>query len=74
MTRPTLKRGSRGPAVKELQALLKAGGYYQTYNLDGIFGRGTEASVVDLQEETARLVVDGIVGPQTWGALSGLRD
>ena len=72
MTRPTLKRGSRGPAVKELQALLKAAGYYQTYNLDGIFGRGTEASVVDLQEETARLVVDGIVGPQTWGALSGL--
>lgn len=72
MSRPVLKKGSRGAEVKELQALLKAAGYYQAYNLDGIFGSGTESSVLELQEETARLVVDGIVGAQTWGALSGL--
>ena len=72
MSRPLLRRGDRGTAVRDLQTLLKAAGYYQTYNLDGIFGRGTEASVIDLQEETARLVVDGIVGPNTWGALDGI--
>lgn len=72
VTRPVLRRGSRGPAVRELQTLLKAAGYYQTYNLDGLYGPGTENSVRDLQEETARLVVDAICGPQTWGALDGI--
>ena len=70
--RPLLKRGSRGEPVRELQTLLKASGYYQTYNLDGVYGPGTEASVLDFQEETRRLKVDGIVGPATWGALDGV--
>lgn len=72
MSRPLLRRGDRGAAVRDLQTLLKAAGYYQTYNLDGIFGRGTEASLVEFQSETARLAVDGLCGPESWGALDGV--
>ena len=70
--RPLLKRGDRGPAVRELQTLLKAAGYYQDGNLDQILGPKTEAAVIDFQQDTARLVVDGLCGPNTWGALDGV--
>lgn len=62
--RPVLRRGSSGPAVRELQTLL--GGLA----VDGQFGPLTEAAVRNFQS-TNRLVVDGIVGPITWGALLG---
>ena len=69
--RPTLRKGSRGSVVRTLQTMLKALGYYQAYAIDGAFGSGTENAVEEFQEDTARLTIDGIVGPNTWGALDG---
>lgn len=60
----TLKRGSRGNEVKEVQSLL--GGL----TVDGIFGKKTEAAVRAFQAANG-LKVDGIVGKQTWAALLG---
>lgn len=56
-----LKVGSRGKEVKELQEFLNIGA-------DGIFGKGTEASVKKWQSENS-LIADGIVGPATWDAM-----
>jgi hypothetical protein len=56
-----LKVGSRGKEVKELQEFLNIGA-------DGIFGKGTEASVKKWQSENG-LTADGIVGPATWDAM-----
>jgi peptidoglycan hydrolase-like protein with peptidoglycan-binding domain len=36
--------------------------------IDGDFGPGTEVAVTRFQSENG-LAADGIVGPQTWGAL-----
>lgn len=59
--RPTVRRGMRGPAVKQLQELLGLGA-------DGIFGANTEAKVRAWQR-THDLVADGIVGPRSWDML-----
>ena len=63
---PTIKRGSRGDAVKELQTLLRKDG--SNIAVDGIFGLGTLSAVRAFQKRH-NLVIDGIVGPKTWGAL-----
>ena len=60
----TLKRGSKGADVLQLQNLL--GGLEP----DGIFGKKTEAAVRAFQAAHG-LKVDGIVGKQTWAALLG---
>jgi peptidoglycan hydrolase-like protein with peptidoglycan-binding domain len=65
---PTLKRGSQGQAVKTLQNVLLQTGDYQG-SVDGIFGGVTETAVRKFQMG-AGLVSDGIVGSQTWYALS----
>jgi peptidoglycan hydrolase-like protein with peptidoglycan-binding domain len=62
----TVKRGSRGPGVRAVQARLAARGWKVT--ADGDFGPATEAVVRAFQKEK-HLGVDGIVGPQTWAAL-----
>lgn len=62
--RPILSRGSRGPAVMELQRRLRIG-------VDGIFGPATEIAVRSIQEGMG-LGVDGVVGPNTWAALEGI--
>lgn len=61
-SRPVLRRGSTGAAVRELQQL--SGGL----NVDGIFGPLTEARVREFQRAQG-ITVDGIVGPITWGRL-----
>lgn len=65
-TRPTLRRGARGDAVKDLQRLLNARG--RSLAVDGDFGARTENSVRVFQEVSG-LAVDGVVGRKTWGAL-----
>lgn len=66
---PTLKIGSRGQAVRELQELLnrRVSSDYRL-NVDGVFGSKTEA-VVKICQYLYFLVEDGIVGPKTWKAL-----
>lgn len=61
-----VKRGSRGPAVKAVQARLKARGW--RVSVDSVFGPDTEAIVKAFQREK-RLSSDGVVGPLTWRAL-----
>ena len=56
-----LKVGSNGLLVKELQRALGIGA-------DGIFGKGTEASVKQFQKDN-NLTVDGLVGSRTWEAI-----
>lgn len=61
MVMETIKLGSRGESVKELQRRLNLA-------VDGIFGKLTDEAVKDFQ--TARnLKADGIVGEKTWAAL-----
>jgi peptidoglycan hydrolase-like protein with peptidoglycan-binding domain len=59
--------GSRGTDVTELQKLLNKNGY--TLSEDGIFGNLTKNAVMDYQKKKG-LAVDGIVGVNTWGALT----
>lgn len=64
---PTLRRGSQGDEVAELQALLNAKQGYDL-EIDGNFGKATEVAVRDFQAKHG-LTADGIVGPKTWAAL-----
>jgi len=64
---PTLRVGSRGPAVVRLQTLLNTNGF-NVGTVDGIFGSRTLAAVQAFQASRG-LTVDGIVGVRTWTAL-----
>jgi peptidoglycan hydrolase-like protein with peptidoglycan-binding domain len=66
---PTLRRGSRGSPVADLQRRLGAAGF-SAGAADGIFGSNTDAAVRAFQRSRG-LGVDGIVGSRTWGALLG---
>jgi hypothetical protein len=69
--RPTIRRGSKGDAVREVQQILNA--WYPglaRLTVDGDFGAKTEARVKYMQQR-AGLAVDGIVGPNTWRRLLG---
>ena len=59
----TLKSGSKGTAVKELQERLKELGYY-SYGCDGDFGERTVTAVKAFQKKNG-LIADGIVGATT---------
>ncbi|HAR05715.1 MAG TPA: peptidoglycan-binding protein [Pseudomonas sp.] len=60
--------GSRGLAVRNLQAALKLAGFAVT--VDGDFGEQTERAVAAFQRR-AGLVDDGVAGPKTLAALHG---
>jgi peptidoglycan hydrolase-like protein with peptidoglycan-binding domain len=64
----TLAMGSSGDDVRALQHLLRHFYIYNTVIVDGSFGPATDTAVRDFQA-TAGLVVDGIVGRNTWKAL-----
>jgi hypothetical protein len=57
----------QGPAVEELQRRLSEQGY-DVGEIDGIFGKRTDAAVRAFQQ-SREMMVDGIVGPATWSAL-----
>jgi peptidoglycan hydrolase-like protein with peptidoglycan-binding domain len=59
--RPTLRRGSAGPFVQQVQLKLKM-------DADGLFGAATEAAIRNFQRGK-QAVPDGIVGPKTWQLL-----
>lgn len=65
--KPTLKNGSRGDAVKELQTILNKKGY-SCGTADGVFGSKTVKAVKAFQKDN-KLTADGIVGKNTWAKL-----
>ena len=67
--RPTIRRGSEGEAVKELQQDLMLLNYdIGASGADGIYGRKTEAAVKAFQNNNG-LTADGITGEKTWNAI-----
>lgn len=64
---PTLKNGSKGAVVKEMQKGLDDI-YGYTLEADGDFGSKTAAAVKKFQKDKG-LTADGIVGAKTWKAL-----
>ncbi|MFP5362636.1 MAG: peptidoglycan-binding domain-containing protein [Thermoleophilia bacterium] len=69
MAQPTLKRGSDGHDVTDLQeTLIKLD--FKPGAVDGVFGVYTESAVKSFQK-WAQLMSDGIVGPATWEKLDG---
>ncbi|MBN8210704.1 peptidoglycan-binding protein [Bacillus sp. NTK071] len=65
----TVRYGDRGQSVTNLQSQLKSKGYYN-YSVDGVFGSITQQAVRNFQSANG-LSVDGVAGPNTFGALSG---
>ena len=63
-----LSVGSQGPAVADVQNKLAAAGF-KPGPADGIFGPNTRNAVIAFQR-ARKLKVDGIVGPETLGALN----
>lgn len=67
--RPTIRKGSKGAVVKEMQEMLQKLGYnLGICGIDGDYGTATAAAVRAFQSDN-RLVVDGVCGPMTWDAL-----
>ena len=65
-TYQTVRYGSTGSAVRQLQSALNRKGYQLSE--DGIFGAKTRAAVRDYQKKN-ELLLDGIAGSQTWNHL-----
>lgn len=75
---PLLKEGNEGETVRAVQLLLIGNGIScGKHGADGEYGPDTKNAVECLQEEMNQqgipLEVDGIVGPETYAALLGLR-
>ena len=66
----SLRSGSQGPAVTQLQVLLKLLGHYEG-TADGYYGRLTTAAVRSFQDSRG-LAVDGVVGSRTRSELVAL--
>lgn len=67
--KPTLRKGSKGQAVTELQTMLDKLGYdLGPCGIDGDFGKATEAAVKRFQSDRD-LETDGVVGALTWSEL-----
>ena len=64
MAEPTLRQGSSGEAVRQLQIALAELGH-DPGPVDGQFGSRTEAAVKAFQHARG-IAADGVVGPVTW--------
>ncbi len=67
---PLLREGDRGAYVTFLQQLLESN-LYPVGGIDGIFGSRTLSAVRNFQSANG-LTVDGLVGNNTWNALTNL--
>ncbi len=67
---PLLREGARSSYVRFLQNLLQSK-FIPTGNIDGIFGSQTLNAVRAFQQEN-NLIVDGLVGNNTWNALTSM--
>ena len=73
-TRPTLRRGSKGEYVVELQTILQRLGYdLGSLGIDGDYGRMTQSAVMNFQSDHG-LTRDGVCGPKTWKAVLDAAD
>ena len=67
--RPTIRRGSKGDEVTELQTMLWRLGYdLGPCGIDGDFGKATKAALEAFQKDHG-LNPDGVCGPLSWDAL-----
>lgn len=77
MARPTLRRGSRGSAVKSLQTTLNSFAQYferpdfSVGVVDGIYGAKMSKGIQSFQY-AVNITPDGVVGPQTWAAVDSV--
>lgn len=63
----TLRLGANGSEVRKLQTALNRAG--ASLSVDGAFGPKTEQAVKNFQSDNG-LVMDGVCGPTTWGAVA----
>src|SRR5690242_12910469 len=68
-SQPTLRQGSSGTAVRQLQCELNYSLRYTKVSVDGSFGPQTRQAVRIFQSCTG-IAVDGVVGAVTWGRLN----
>lgn len=69
----TLRKGSKGACVKNMQIMINGLMYGSSISEDGSFGSQTEFAVKSFQKSYSLASVDGVVGPkQTWPALCKL--
>lgn len=68
-TKSVLSKGSKGPAVTELQELMKSKGAFP-HTVDGDFGSDTE-NAVKVYQRSQGLPDTGVVNAQTWASLLG---
>lgn len=69
VTYPTIKKGDKNKFVGILQRMLIAKGYMPSKSDDSIFGSKTFEAVKTYQKDH-ELMVDGIVGKNTWRSLN----
>jgi subtilisin family serine protease/peptidoglycan hydrolase-like protein with peptidoglycan-binding domain len=83
VSRPTIRNGSRGPAVSEAQTRLNIVHTNRTgqgqsaldrcpLTVDGVFGRNTRGATISFQRIAFPATPsewDGVIGPKTWAAL-----
>lgn len=67
---PTLRKGSKGGYVKEMQTLLNYSSCGAHLQIDGCFGPLSEIALIAFQKMRG-LKADGICGPVSWAALKG---